>query len=115
MFADKRGKNVVDGLVVARRVLGQSFQGIDATEAHVELAVAELFDGLGATVGDLALLCSDLGLSGGVEGLGGVPQALGGEYDAADDDQAGGSLDEGVPGGVDRLQPLCGAHLLSLD
>jgi hypothetical protein len=42
--------------MISGGVAGDALQGIDASDAHVELVGAELLDCFGVAVGDLALL-----------------------------------------------------------
>ncbi|TDC06651.1 hypothetical protein E1267_15730 [Nonomuraea longispora] len=72
MFADERRQYVVDVLMVAGRISGDPFEGVDAAEPGIEFAGAQLVDGLRVPVGELPLAC-------GVEGLRGLLQALCGE------------------------------------
>jgi hypothetical protein len=56
VIADKRGQHLHHCGVVAGRVPGDAFQGIDAPNAHLELSGAELVDRLGVAVAHLPLL-----------------------------------------------------------
>ncbi|WP_204288036.1 hypothetical protein [Microbispora amethystogenes] len=67
-----------------------------------------MFDGLGVAIGDLAF-------PGSFNSTGGVPKAECGEGDTTDDDEAGGSLDQSVAGGVEGFHPLTRGHLRTLD
>jgi hypothetical protein len=50
------GQDLLDGGPIPRGIACDAFQGVDATQAKIEvLLVAELVDGLGIAVGDLAL------------------------------------------------------------
>jgi hypothetical protein len=42
--------------VVSLEVHGDALQGVDTAQVHVELVRAELLNGLGVAVGDVALL-----------------------------------------------------------
>src|SRR4051794_24113457 len=53
---DEGTEDFDDDRVVPWGVDGETFEGVDATEAHGELVMSELFDGYGVAVGDVALL-----------------------------------------------------------
>ncbi len=54
VFADVGGQDVADGEAVAFGVAGDAFQGVDGGGADFSLVGAELLDGSGVPVGDLA-------------------------------------------------------------
>jgi hypothetical protein len=57
VLADERGEHLHHGRVVSGRVAGDTLQGVDAADPHVEpLVRAELLDRLGVAVSDLPLL-----------------------------------------------------------
>jgi hypothetical protein len=53
-FAHERGEDIDDGLVVAGRLAHQVLEGIDATEAFLQLVAGQLGDGRGVPVGQLS-------------------------------------------------------------
>jgi hypothetical protein len=82
--------------LIAGRVAHEALQGVDAAEANLETVgavLADLFDGLGVAIGELALLSDSDLILGGVE-----RQA--GEYQGTDGGECGGR-----GGGCGPVQP----------
>ena len=55
MDADEGGEDLADRDPVGGRVTGDSFQCVDATKAHIKLAVTEVVDRTGVPLSDLPL------------------------------------------------------------
>lgn len=55
VFADVGGEDFHDRPMIRGSVFGNALESVDAAEANFEFGVAELGDGLGEAVGDLAL------------------------------------------------------------
>ena len=55
MLANERSQNLHDRPVVVGRPFGDPLEGIDATQADIQLLVAELIDRTGESLGDLPL------------------------------------------------------------
>jgi hypothetical protein len=53
MLPDKCGEHLHHGGVVFGGIAGDPLEGVDAADAHVDLLVAELLDGLGEAVSHL--------------------------------------------------------------
>jgi hypothetical protein len=53
--ANERGEHFGDGGAIVGGVVGDALQGVDAAEPHVQHGMAELVDGAGEPLGDLAL------------------------------------------------------------
>jgi hypothetical protein len=98
VFVDEGGEDVADGEAVTVGVFGDAFEGVDGGGADVAFGGAELFDGFGVPVGDLAFLgCAEFAAAGaefllaGAPGEGGDQEAAAGEQDAAVDRLVAGS------------------------
>ncbi len=104
--AHERGQHLADGGAVGGGVAGDSLQGVDAAEPHVELGVAELVDRAGEPLGDLALL-GDLEL---LAAVGKLLTAVGhlpvGEVRAHQQHHPAEPLQQGRADLVLHLQPL---------
>jgi hypothetical protein len=59
VLADEGGQNFHDSRVIPGRVAGDTLQGVDGTDPHVEFAGSQLLDGLGIAVGHLTLLAQN--------------------------------------------------------
>jgi hypothetical protein len=56
MLSHEGGQDLHDRPVVARRISGDPLEGVDPTQADIQICVSKLVDGTGKTLGDLPLL-----------------------------------------------------------